>query len=234
MLFNTKILFLLVPDTAVMCPSARIYTLPEYQRVWAVASSAFVQTEGHRAGQHQALIQDLRPPSAHPPTGKSYIPAGIRGWRTLSPWPQSWQWLLCDRRRDNRWSRTTMSPGRHSPSTLTTGKDTGTVWRKKNAKMCDVQFSASIQGSSQVLWGSCLGTWHSSSSFFFLLILMPSSYQKLKRCLSSYYGRRRWPDVPRSKAKPNQSQLPESLYCKHVIFCNGGWRPFQKVTTFSV
>lgn len=134
--------------------------------------------------------------------------------------------------RDNRGSWATMSPW--APQSFNTncgkGHRNNTVWRK-NAKMCNVQFSASTQGFSQVLWGSRLSTWHSPFSFFFLLILMPSSHQRLKWCLSSYYGRRRSQDASSSKAKPNQSSSWKSVP-QTCIFCNWSWRLFQEVTTF--
>lgn len=194
-----------------------IYMLPEYQRVWAVALAP-CSDRGTQSRQCQALTQDLRPPSALPPTGRPSTPAGRRCCRTLLPRRQSRQGLLRGRGRDNRWGWRTASPWAPRSFNANCGKGhrNNTVWRR-NAEMCKVQSSAATQGFSQVLWGSRRSTWHSPSSFFFLLILMPSSHQTLKRCLSSYYGRRRSLDVPSSKAKPNQSELPESLYSEHAF-----------------
>lgn len=111
LLFNIKILFLLIPDATVTGLSAMIYTLPEYQRVWAMAPS-LVQTEEHRAGQCHTLTQDLQPPSAQLPAGGLSIWGyrGMRSWRTLLPWCQSSHGLLRGRGRVNRRSWTTASP----------------------------------------------------------------------------------------------------------------------------
>lgn len=125
LLFNIKILFLLIPDATVTGLSAMIYILPEYHRVWAVAP-ALVQTEGHRAGQCHTLTQDLQPPSAQLPVGGLSIWGyrGMRSWRTLLPWRQSWQGSSVVGEESIEGAEEPRAHGRHSPSTLTVGKDT--------------------------------------------------------------------------------------------------------------
>lgn len=143
----------------------------------------------------------------------SSIWGGMRSWVTLLPSRWSWQHLLSDAGRDNRWNMSPWVP----QSFDTVKKDTGPIQFGGKMPRCAMCSFPLLHGELTKYREAPFSAYSTLFPFSFLLISMQSSYHGLERYLSSHY-RRKWSrDVSSSKAKPKWPHLLESLSCKHAF-----------------